>query len=164
MLHIKTKAIKGEKDTRAIVLQKCVTAFLDSEKRRFSSDRRIAERPPRLPSVRAIAAKLGSDSDLSRLIRSLLEYTADEAYFKATGKHCYVSEWHVEDHLKTDQARKEYIRAAIEDIKTPESVAIAFADVFSSMGNKKAAAACESLAERLKAVKNHAKRSEVANA
>ena len=60
-----------------------------------------------------------------------------------------ISDWKVEDHLKTEAARAAYIRAAAEE-GTPDALPDAFADVFRSMGRTAEAALCESLAAYLR--------------
>ena len=68
-----------------------------------------------------------------------------------------ITDWKVEDHLKTEAARAAYIRAAAEE-GTPDALPDAFADVFRSMGRTAEAALCESLAAYLRGTAATARR------
>lgn len=68
-----------------------------------------------------------------------------------------ISDWKVEDHLKTAAARTAYIRAAAEE-GTPDALPDAFADVFRSMGRTAEAALCESLAAYLRGAADASRR------
>lgn len=61
------------------------------------------------------------------------------------------SDWHVEDNLKTPEARAAYLVAATEE-GTPDAIPDALADVFRSMGKEREAIACDGLASYLRTV------------
>ena len=61
------------------------------------------------------------------------------------------SDWHVEDNLKTPEARAAYLVAATEE-GTPDAIPDALADVFRSMGKEREAVACDGLATYLRTV------------
>lgn len=61
-----------------------------------------------------------------------------------------LTDWKVEDHLKTKDDYAAYIAAAAEE-GTPDAIPDAFADVFRAMGKPVEAAACDGLAAYLRA-------------
>ena len=61
------------------------------------------------------------------------------------------SDWHVEDNLRTPEARAAYLVAATEE-GTPDAIPDALADVFRSMGKEHEAIACDGLATYLRTV------------
>ncbi len=73
------------------------------------------------------------------------------------------SDWHVEDNLKTPEARAAYLVAATEE-GTPDAIPDALADVFRSMGKEREAIACDGLATYLRAVGTSEKPMRRANA
>lgn len=60
-----------------------------------------------------------------------------------------ISEWKVEDQLKTPEDRAAYIEAAAEE-GTPDAIPDAFADVFLALGKTNEAAVCNGLAAFLR--------------
>ena len=71
-------------------------------------------------------------------------------------KKITLSEWKIEDYLKTPEERAAYIEAAAEE-GTPDAIPDAFGDVFRAMGKPAEAAVCEGLAAYLRTVGASAK-------
>ena len=61
-----------------------------------------------------------------------------------------LTDWNVEDCLKTREDRVAYIEAAAEE-GTPDAIPDAFADVFRAMGKPVEAAVCDGIATLLRA-------------
>ncbi len=129
---------------------------------------------PKLPTVKAIMAENNCTAEAAESIRARLEVEADRAHFRKTGKHLLpvvsardlerhpelavqdtirpkLTEWKIEDYLKTAEDRAAYIFATVEE-GTPDALPDAFADVFRSIGKTEEAAACEGLAVYLRTV------------
>ena len=62
------------------------------------------------------------------------------------------SDWDPAEHLKTPEDRAAYIEAAAEE-GTPDAIPDAFGDVFRALGRNVEAAACDSLAGYLRALR-----------
>lgn len=62
-----------------------------------------------------------------------------------------LTDWNIQDYLKTPEERMAYIDAAAEE-GTPDAIPDAFADVFRSLGMDSVAATCEGLANYIRAM------------
>ena len=62
-----------------------------------------------------------------------------------------LTDWNIEDYLKTPEERMAYIETAAEE-GTPDAIPDAFADVFRSLRMNAEAAACEGLANYIRAM------------
>ena len=62
-----------------------------------------------------------------------------------------LTDWNIQDYLKTPEERMAYIEAAAEE-GTPDAIPDAFADVFRALGMNSEAAACEGLANYIRAM------------
>ena len=130
---------------------------------------------PKLPTVKAIMAENNCTAEAAESIRARLEVEADRAHFRKTGKHLLpvvsardlerhpelavqdtvrpkLTDWNIQDYLKTAEDRAGYIFATAEEVGTPDALPDAFADVFRSIGKPVEAAACEGLAVYLRTV------------
>lgn len=128
----------------------------------------------KLPTVKAIMAENNCTAEAAESIRARLEVEADRAHFRKTGKHLLpvvsardlerhpelavqdivrpkLTEWKVDDRLKTAEDRAAYILATVEE-GTSDALPDAFADVFRSIGKTEEAMACEALAAYLRSV------------
>lgn len=129
---------------------------------------------PKLPTIKAIMAENNCTAEAAESIRARLEVEADRAYRRKTGKHFLtvvnardlerhpelavqdtirpkLTDWNIQDYLKTAEDRAAYIFATAED-GTPDALPNAFADVFRSIGKTEEATACEGLAAYLRTV------------
>ena len=129
----------------------------------------------KLPTVKAIMDENNCTAEAAESIRARLEVEADRAYRRKTGRHFLtvvkahdlerhpelavqdtirpkLTEWNIQDHLKTAEDRAAYIFATVEEVGTPDALPDAFADVFRSIGKTKEATACEGLAAYLRMV------------
>lgn len=62
-----------------------------------------------------------------------------------------LTDWNIQDYLKTPEDQMAYIEAAAEE-GTPDAVPDAFADVFRALGMNREAAACDGLANYIRAM------------
>jgi len=62
-----------------------------------------------------------------------------------------LTDWNIQDYLKTPEERMAYIEAAAEE-GTPDAIPDAFADVFRALGMNNEAAICEGLANYIRAM------------
>lgn len=128
----------------------------------------------KLPTLKAIMSERGCSIDEARSIRARMEVEADRDYRRKIGKHLLpvvsardlerhpelavqdivrpkLTEWKVDDRLKTAEDRAAYILATVEE-GTSDALPDAFADVFRSIGKTEEAMACEALAAYLRSV------------
>lgn len=110
----------------------------------------------KLPTLKAIMSERGCSIDEARSIRARMEVEADRDYRRKTGKHLLtmvsardlerhpelavqdivrpkLTEWKPEDSLKTPEAQKEFLAAAVED-GNPAFIAQSLAVVMRARG------------------------------
>lgn len=104
----------------------------------------------KLPTVKAIMDENNCTAEAAESIRARLEVEADRAYRRKTGRHFLtvvkahdlerhpelavqdtirpkLTEWNIQDHLKTAEDRAAYIFATVEEVGTPDALADAAA-------------------------------------